>query len=87
MLRHSISKRQKPVGTHCDFVESLRIVGVRVLRPALLTGEWPTGWKPLCTSLPSSPFTVSTKDMTREAPLVQARFGCPSRCALRFTPS
>lgn len=33
MLRHSISKRQKPVGTHCDFVESLRIVGVESCDP------------------------------------------------------
>lgn len=47
-----------------------------------LTGEWPTGWKPLCTSLPSSPFMVSTKDMTREAPLVQA--DSVARVGLRF---
>jgi hypothetical protein len=80
MLRHPISKRRKTCRHPSDFVEIAVGLRSRTLRPASHTFGWTARWTPLRSSLPSPPFMVSTKDMTREARLERSP-------ALRFAPS
>jgi hypothetical protein len=80
MLRHPISKRQKPVGTHRTSSKSPSVFDREPCGPSSHTFGWTARWTPLRSSLPSPPFMVSTKDMTREARLERSP-------ALRFAPS